>query len=158
MIIHINDELRINGTPTCYQIEKKRKSGDWRPYKYYQTFAKACASACEHEFHVHPAQGIAETLEAARGLSRKYGALIDGALEEIAKRCGASPQRELKRVFAMRRAFAGPFVGGCDQLALLLSEVRLSRITLSDPRAPAPEAGGMQRRVCTTRSWGIFDS
>ena len=86
MIIHINDELRIQGTPTCYQIEKKRKSGDWRPYKYYQTFTKACAAACEREFRLHPAQGIAEALEAARGLSRKYGELVDAALGEIGRR------------------------------------------------------------------------
>ena len=86
MIIHIDDNLRIRGTETCYQIERKRKSGEWRAYKYYTSFAKACAAACEREFRTHPAHGIAEAFEAARGLSQKYGELIDAALEEIGKR------------------------------------------------------------------------
>ena len=85
MIIPLSKEIRIHGTATCYQLEKKRSSGDWRPFKYYSTFAAACDAACQREFRQHPAQGIAETLEAARGLSRKYGELIDAALGEIGK-------------------------------------------------------------------------
>ena len=86
MIIRLSKEIRIHGTATCYQLEKKRNSGDWRPFKYYSTFAAACDAACQREFRQHPAQGIAEALDAARALSRKYGELIDCALEEIAKR------------------------------------------------------------------------
>ncbi len=86
MIIPLSKEIRIHGTATCYQLEKKRSSGDWRPFKYYSTFAAACDAACQREFRQHPAQDIAEALDAARTLSRKYGELIDCALEEISKR------------------------------------------------------------------------
>ena len=86
MILALSDRLRIRGTESCYQLERKRKAGDWRPFKYYTKFADACVAACEREFRIHQAQGIAEALDAARGLSQKYGNLIDAAFEEIAKR------------------------------------------------------------------------
>ncbi len=86
MIVPLSETTRIRGTKTCYQLERKRDSGDWRPFKYYTKFADACVAACECEFRMHPAQGIAEALAAARALSRRYGELIDAALDEIGKR------------------------------------------------------------------------
>ena len=89
MIIQIDESIRIKGTETCYQLEKKysRKGRvEWRPFRYYTTFADACGAACERDFRINPAQSIAEAFEATRGLSQKYGELLDGALAEIAKR------------------------------------------------------------------------
>ncbi len=89
MIVSISEDIRIHGTETCYALERKHKRkgvDDWKPFKYYTTFADACGAACEREFRTNPTQGIAEAFEAARGLSQKYGELLDGALAEIAKR------------------------------------------------------------------------
>ena len=87
--IHVDETIRIKGTSTCYQLERKHngKNGvEWRPYKYYTSFARACEAACEQEFRVHPAYGLSEALDAARGLSQKYGELLDSAIAEIGKR------------------------------------------------------------------------
>ncbi len=89
MIIQIDEIIRIKGTETCYQLEKNcYRNGcvEWRPFKYYTTFADACGAACEREFRTNPTQGIAEAFEVARRLSQKYGELLDSALAEIAKR------------------------------------------------------------------------
>ena len=89
MIIQIDESIRIKGTENCYQLERKRKRKNnyaWEPYKYFQKFRDALGEACDREFRTHPANGIAEVLEAATGLSQKYGDLLDSALAEIGKR------------------------------------------------------------------------
>ena len=89
MIIPLNDNLRIHGTPTCYQLEKKQQRNgvdDWKPFKYYTKFAHALGAACEREIRTHPANTLAEAIEAADAIAARYGRLLDCALEEIAKR------------------------------------------------------------------------
>ena len=89
MIIQIDETIRIRGTKTCYQLERKRnrRSGyQWEPYKYFMRFGDALGAACEQDLRTHPAQGIAEALEAATRLSQKYGELLDYGLAEISKR------------------------------------------------------------------------
>ena len=81
MILPLGDDLRITSNEHCYQLEKRRPKGDWRPFKYHTSLAAACQAALEREFRLHPAKGIAEVLEVARRLSLKYGKLIDDALK-----------------------------------------------------------------------------
>ena len=74
MIIHISDSIRIHGTETCYQLERKRKAGDWRPFKYYTKFADACIAACEREFvkrkKIEYEFTMIERLEIRQGIQR----------------------------------------------------------------------------------------
>ena len=89
MIIHVSDKLRIHGTETCYQLERKQKRrgvDDWKPFKYYTKFAHALGAACEREIRTHPANTLAEAIEAADAIVARYSRLLDGALDEIAKR------------------------------------------------------------------------
>ena len=89
MIIHISDKLRIHGTETCYQLERRQKRkgvDDWKPFKYYTKFAHALGAACEREIRTHPADNLADAIEAATAIADRYGELLDGALDEIGKR------------------------------------------------------------------------
>ena len=89
MIIHISDKLRIHGTESCYQLERKQKRkgvDDWKPFKYYTKFAHALGAACEREIRTHPADNLADAIEAADAIAARYGELLDCALDEIAKR------------------------------------------------------------------------
>ena len=89
MIIPLNETLRIRGTETCYQLERPRnRKGQlrWGPFKYYSSFRHALAAAGEREIRCHPADNLADAIEAASAVATKYGELLDGAIEELAKR------------------------------------------------------------------------
>ena len=89
MIIPLSDKLRIRGTETAYQLERPHnRKGQirWEPYKYYSKFGCALTAACEREIRTHPADNLADAIEAVKAIADRYGQLLDGALEEIAKR------------------------------------------------------------------------
>ncbi len=89
MIIHISEKLRIHGTEDSYQLERPRhRHGQvsWEAFKYFSTFRQALAQACEREIRTHPADNLADAIEAATAISARYGKLLDCALDEIAKR------------------------------------------------------------------------
>lgn len=66
MIIPLSNKVRIHGTDT------------W--------FAHALGAACEREIRTHPANTLADAIEAADAIAARYGQLLDCALDEIAKR------------------------------------------------------------------------
>ena len=89
MIIEIDNKTRIRGTENSYQLERPRhRHGQvrWEAFKYFSTFRQALAQACEREIRVHPANTLAEAIEAADAIAARYGQLLDGALDELAKR------------------------------------------------------------------------
>ena len=89
MILALSDKLRIRGTETCYQLEKKQKrngADDWKPFKYYAKLADAVGAACQREIRTHPANTLTDAIEAAHAVATKYGQLLDCALDEIGKR------------------------------------------------------------------------
>ena len=89
MIITLNDNLRIHGNESCYQIERLRfRKGQpiWEAFKYYKSFRQALAQACEREIRTHPANTLADAIEAADAIADRYGQLLDCALDEVAKR------------------------------------------------------------------------
>ena len=76
MIVQLTSELRIRGTEHCYQLERKQmRKGvdDWKPFKYYTKFAHAVGAACEREIRCHPADNLADAIEAAAAVSDRYG-------------------------------------------------------------------------------------
>ena len=89
MIIPLGEKLRIRGTETCYQLEKKQKrngADDWKPFKYYAKLADAVGAACQREIRTHPANTLTDAIEAADAIAARYGQLLDCALDEIAER------------------------------------------------------------------------
>ncbi len=89
MIVSISEDIRIHGTETCYALERKHKRkgvDDWKPFKYYTTFADAVGEACEREIRTHPAHDLVEAIEAAHAVANKYADLLDDVVEQIAER------------------------------------------------------------------------
>ena len=87
MIIPINEDLRIQGTAECWQLEKavKRKGQtEWQAYKYFPTFMGAVGAACEQEIRLHPAQTLSEALQAVDKTAARYSKLLDDAIREAA--------------------------------------------------------------------------
>ena len=88
VIIRIADKLRIHGTENSYQLERPRhRHGQvrWEAFKYFSTFRQALAQACQREIRVHPANTLADAIEAADAIAARYGQLLDCALDEIGK-------------------------------------------------------------------------
>lgn len=83
MIISLDETTRITSNENCWQLERRRKrngSADWQPYKYYSTFGAALGEACEREIRTHPANTIADAIEATHTVTQKY-AEIFGSVE-----------------------------------------------------------------------------
>lgn len=80
MIIQLDSKTRINGTETCWQLERPRLekgSVTWRPYKYFSTLGAAVQEAAHAEIRTSPATTIVEALDAVRAVSRKYCAIVN---------------------------------------------------------------------------------
>ena len=80
MIIDIDDKTRIRGTEQCWQLERTRTvkgETEWRPYKYFTSFADALRSAAQREIRVSPASGITEAIDACNRVTQKYARIFD---------------------------------------------------------------------------------
>jgi hypothetical protein len=89
MIIQLDKNTRIVGTPMCWELQSPRKSRgriEWRPYKYFPTLGEAVRRAADDEIRTAPAEGIAEALRAADAVLAKYTAIFDSAAVEMGKR------------------------------------------------------------------------
>ena len=83
MIISLSKDLRIRGTERCWQLEKRRVRKDkheWEAFKYFQTFGEAVGAACRREIRLHPANSLAEALEAVDQIVARYSKYLDDAL------------------------------------------------------------------------------
>jgi hypothetical protein len=79
MRIMIDDETRIVGTETCWELQRLRNyKGDkkWEPYKWFSTFRQALDEAVHREIRIHPASSIPEAIEAASAIVRRISELI----------------------------------------------------------------------------------
>ena len=85
MIIPVSEKVRIRGTETCWQLERRRRRKGaliWEPYKYFGTFRQALTKAGDDEIRLHPAANLTEAIEAVADISRRYGELLGANLDE----------------------------------------------------------------------------
>lgn len=85
MIIPIDENTRIRGTTMCWNLETYRAGGKtpgWVAEKYFSTFQLALSAAMQREIRTHPAETLAEAIEAVEAISRRYGNILEGALEQ----------------------------------------------------------------------------
>ena len=87
MIIPLSEEYRVRGTEHCWQLEKRRvrkAKHEWEAFKYFQTFGEAVGEACRREVRLHPANSLADAIEAVDQIADRYNKLLDDALSEAA--------------------------------------------------------------------------
>ncbi len=85
MIISLSKEYRVRGTEHCWQLEKRRVRKDkheWQAYKYFQTLGEAVGAACRREVRLHPADSLAEALQAVDKITDRYNEVLDAAIRE----------------------------------------------------------------------------
>ncbi len=85
MIIPLSEEYRVRGTEHCWQLEKRRVRKDkheWQAYKYFQTLGEAVGAACRREVRLHPADSLAEALQAVDKITDRYNEVLDAAIRE----------------------------------------------------------------------------
>jgi len=84
VILPLDDDNRIHGTATCWQLERRKvvKGGvEWRPYKYFVKVDDALREAAQREIRTHAASGFTEALQVVDAVVAKYSKLIDDSLE-----------------------------------------------------------------------------
>ncbi len=89
MIIPINDSLRIRGVEHCWHLEKARtRNGEceWTPFKYFNSVGEAVGAACRRDIRLHPANTLADAIEAVDEIAARYNKLLDAALNEVESR------------------------------------------------------------------------
>ena len=83
MIIPLSKKIRIRGTVDCWQLERSRLvKGEtrWTPFKYFSDLGQAVSAAVRREIRVHPANSLAEAIEAVDQIAARYNNLLDDAL------------------------------------------------------------------------------
>ena len=86
MIIHISSEVRIRGMAECWQIEQSRNRNgekEWRPFKYYKSLGGAVREAGRREIRLHPAETLAEAIQAVDVIAARYSQMFDDALAAV---------------------------------------------------------------------------
>ena len=79
VIIPIDPLTRIKGTERAWELQKVRtRNGQptWEPYKWFTTFRSALDEAVHREIRLHPAEGIAEAIEAVSEVAQRFSILI----------------------------------------------------------------------------------
>ena len=79
MIIQIDDDRRIIGTKHCWEIQKKvNRKGEpfWMGRKFFSTFVGALESVVQEEIRLHPANDLAEAIEAVSEITQRFSDLI----------------------------------------------------------------------------------
>jgi len=80
MIIDLSNGVRINGTSSCWQLEREsvtKGKACWKPYAYCVDFKAAIRRAYRDEIRTAPAHGLAEALEAAERILARYQTILD---------------------------------------------------------------------------------
>jgi hypothetical protein len=80
MILHLDTEHRFRGTETCWVLERRRVykgKDDWYAVGYFRDLVSGVREAFRREIRTDPAVGLAEALDAAERLIRKYAAVFD---------------------------------------------------------------------------------
>jgi len=79
MKIDLSDDLRVVGTKYAWELQSRKvvKGKErWRAFKWYGTFSSAVQGAVHGEIREHPAQSLAEAIEAVNTLVHRYARLI----------------------------------------------------------------------------------
>ena len=79
MRVNVSDGLRIVGTKYAWELQRRRtvKGEDcWRAYKWFHTFGRAVQEAVHAEIRTHPANDLAEAIQAVDTIVHRYANLI----------------------------------------------------------------------------------
>ncbi len=79
MKIDLSENHRIVGTKYAWELQRRRtvKGEDcWRAYKWFRSFAMAVQEAVHAEIRTHPANDLAEAIEAVDSIVQRYANLI----------------------------------------------------------------------------------
>ncbi len=80
MIIQLDDDTRIKGTPRCWELQRLRNykgNKRWEPYKWFSTFRQALDEAVHSEIRTFPATGLSNAIEACNRVTQKYAQIFD---------------------------------------------------------------------------------
>ena len=79
MRINLSENRRIVGTKYAWELQRRRavKGQDcWRAYKSFPSFAMAVQEAVHAEIKTHPANDLAEAIQAVDTIVQRYANLI----------------------------------------------------------------------------------
>ncbi len=79
MIVQLDPKTRIVGTDHAWELQRQRNykgSTKWAPYKWFTTFRSALEEAVHREIRLHPATGLADSIEAVSSIVQRYTELI----------------------------------------------------------------------------------
>lgn len=79
MIVPIHDDLRIRSTELNWELQRPRvrnSESSWESFSYFPTFCLALEAAVQRDIRRHPAQSLAEAIEAVDGILQAYADLI----------------------------------------------------------------------------------
>ena len=83
-MIPLSDEIRIRGTESCWQLEKRRVvkgQTRWKSFKYFSDLGQAVSAAVRREIRLDPANSLNDALQAIDKIAARYNKLLDDALE-----------------------------------------------------------------------------
>lgn len=79
MIVQLDPKTRIKGTERAWELQRTRtRKGEltWEPYRWFQSFGCALDEAVHREIRLHPANGLADAIEAVSSIVQRYTELI----------------------------------------------------------------------------------
>ena len=79
MRINLSENRRIVGTKYAWELQRRRVvkgEEQWRAYKWFRTFGRAVQEAVHAEIRLHPANDLAEAIEAVDTIVQRYAQLI----------------------------------------------------------------------------------
>ena len=97
VILQLNPQERIAGTKYGWQVERLRIAkgkSKWEAYLYFKSLSSALAELGRREIRTKPIEGLASALEAVDTVCLRFDRLVDGAIDEAAKRA----ERKLRAV------------------------------------------------------------
>ncbi len=79
MKIKISDDRRIVGAQYAWELQHRgtvKGEDRWRAYKWFRTFGRAVQEAVHAEIRTHPANDLAEAIQAVDTIVHRYANLI----------------------------------------------------------------------------------
>ena len=79
MRVNLSDDRRIVGTKYAWELQHRRTVNGldhWRAYKWFPSFAMAVQEAVHAEIRTHPANDLAEAIQAVDTIVQRYANLI----------------------------------------------------------------------------------
>ena len=79
MKIDLSKDRRIVGAERCWELQRRRTvkgTNRWEAYKWFPSFGMAVEEAVHADIRLHPAETLAEAIEAVDQLVHRYAQLI----------------------------------------------------------------------------------